>query len=342
MRGVSWYGRRIVRRSFFILVLLSLGILTGIAATATYKLNNGQEISGEVLPSSANDQGVQVKIGEGEYQRVPWANFPQDVLKIFAQDKKMEPFVEPFIEITRAEKLSQTQFELKPVPRLPRLPSQSLLGAIFSSGVGLLIVLLLYAANIYAGYEVAIFRAQPPAMVAGLSAIPVLGFLVPIIFLAMPTRFKPGDETTMAGAAEAVPAGEPGAAPSAAEDLNPMRMDEAAHPTSLRVSHSEHETGKPAKPAIPPSTTFQRGQFTFNRRFFETKFGNFFGVVRRDADKDMVLLIKSARGQYAGQRISRITSNDLHLDVHHGGASQEVMIPFQEIKEIVLKHKDAP
>jgi hypothetical protein len=97
----------------------------------------------------------------------------------------------------------------------------------------------------------------------------------------------------------------------------------------------------PAKSSIPPATTFQRGQFTFNRRFFETKFPGFFGVVRRDADKDMILIIKSARGEYHGERISRIASNDLHLEVRKGDASSEVMVPFQEIKEIQLKHKDA-
>ena len=55
--------------------------------------------------------------------------------------------------------------------------------------------------------------------------------------------------------------------------------------------------------------TYQRGQFTFNRRFFETKFPGFFGVVRRDSEKDLVLVVKSARGLYVGQRIARIASN---------------------------------
>ena len=39
--------------------------------------------------------------------------------------------------------------------------------------------------------------------------------------------------------------------------------------------------------------------------------------------------------------ISRIAANDLHLEVHRGHASEEVMIPFQEIQQIQLKHKDA-
>ena len=44
---------------------------------------------------------------------------------------------------------------------------------------------------------------------------------------------------------------------------------------------------------------------------------------------------------YRSQRISRIASNDLHLQVQKGNASEEIMIPFQEIQEIQLKHKDA-
>ena len=117
-----------------------------------------------------------------------------------------------------------------------------------------------------------------------------------------------------------------------------MQAEGAEHPSALRLAHAEPDQ---ARPAVPPTTTFQRGQFTFNRRFFETKFPGFFGVVRRDADRDMVLIIKAARGEYLGQRISRIAANDLHLQVQRGHVSEEVMIPFQEIQQIQLKHKDA-
>jgi hypothetical protein len=99
--------------------------------------------------------------------------------------------------------------------------------------------------------------------------------------------------------------------------------------------------GGEQKPAIPETVVYQRGQFTFNRRFFETKFSGFFGVVRRDADRDMVLIIQSSRGEYVGQRISRIAANDLHLQVQRGHASEEVMIPFVEVKEVRLRHRNA-
>jgi hypothetical protein len=150
---------------------------------------------------------------------------------------------------------------------------------------------------------------------------------------------------------EAGEAPQPASAATTPDAVNPMQGGSAQHPTSLHLAPSApHPSaaladgqGQPAaKAQLPPTTTFQRGQFTFNRRFFETKFPGFFGVIRRDADKDMLLFIKAVRGAYHGERISRIAANDLHLEVRKGEATSEVMIPFQEIKEIQLKHKDAP
>jgi len=79
----------------------------------------------------------------------------------------------------------------------------------------------------------------------------------------------------------------------------------------------------------------------FNRRFFETKFSGFFSVIRRPAEKDLVLVIKAARTQLVAQRITRIAANEAYFEVVQGGGRQEVMVPFADIQEIQLKHKDA-
>jgi hypothetical protein len=55
-----------------------------------------------------------------------------------------------------------------------------------------------------------------------------------------------------------------------------------------------------------------------------------------------VLAIKTNRGEFVGQRISRIAANDMHLEIQRGGATEEILIPFQEIQKITLRHKDAP
>jgi len=177
------------------------------------------------------------------------------------------------------------------------------------------LLLIVYAANIYAGWEIGIFRQWPAAMTAAVAAfVPIVG---PAIFLAMPTRRQHVEEL-------------PVEAP-VVEEVAPV-IEAAPAAVVEQV----------AQPSLPQPVVYPRGQFTFNRRFFETKFPGFFGVIRRDADRDMVLLIKSSRGQFIGHRISRIAANDLHLEVQKGQASEEVTISFIEIQEIQLKHKDAP
>jgi hypothetical protein len=334
------YLKPMVRRLFLVVALLACWLAATALRADTFNLVNGETITGEVLAPSANEAGAQIKVGEGEYKRISWAYFSQEDLKKLARIPKLEQYVEPFIIVSPEERIKKIEPPpLKQPPRLERPQATSLLGAMFGSGLGLLMLLALYAANLYAAYEISIFRAQPVGMVCGISAVlPIAG---PIIFLAMRTKMpvveQPWEEEA-APAAAAAPAVAAAAAAPAADPLNPMQADGITHPTSLHLAQTE--TAK-EEPSLPETTRYQRGQFTFNRRFIETKFPGFFGVVRRDADRDLVLVIKSARGEYVGQRISRIAANDLHLQVQKGAASEEVMIPFQDIQEIVLKHKDA-
>ena len=319
--------------------------LCGLQAGAeTYTLSDGKTVSGEVLWGSANDNGLQVRIDEGQYQRIPWGNFTQEDLKKFQENPKLAPMVEPFIEVSQEERLKKTEVTINPVPRLERPAATSVLGALLSTGLGVIIILLLYAANLYAGFEVARFRARPVAVVCAVAAVlPVIG---PIIFLCLPTVLEPTLteeeelEQTHAPAGTVAAAEKAAAISLAAAESSPLAPD-AEHavpnPGGLHISHAE----APAASALPQTQIFQRGAYTFNRRFLETKFAGFFGVVRRDNEKDMILVIKSARGEYHGTRITRISANDLHLQVHKGNASEEVLIPFTEIKEIQLKHKDA-
>ncbi len=338
------------RRFSLMMALLAYGLFAGTVRADTFKLAGGESLVGELLVASANDAGVQVKIGEGDYKRVSWANFSQEDLKNFSKNPKLEALVEPFIEISQEEKLKRTEVTIKQPSRLEHPASGSLIGALFSSALGILVVLVLYAANLYAGYEVSILRAQPAALVCGVSAIlPIIG---PIIFLSMRTKMPASAENW-----------EPTPAAAAPASVNPMQATPSAgtgataaqQPAGLRVAGApvpsepiddetptmETPVAQPQKAALPAPTTFKRGQFTFNRRFIETKFAGFLGVVRRDAEREMVLVMKTARGEFTGTRISNIGANELHFQVQRGTASEDVMIPFQDIQEITLKHQDS-
>lgn len=307
------------------------------ARADTYQLTDGTSVTGDVI--SYNDDGVIFREGDDKYtDRIPWTKFSQDALKDLAKNPKLTADAEPFIE-TPPPVPVQAQVHIRPVSRLELPPKQSVIGALFSSALGIIIILIIYAGNIYAAVEVAIFRAQPIGLVAGVSA--VLPFIGPIIFLSMPTKVEPGateqDMQTTTGAppetaAHAAPAV---SAEGHATDTAPPA--EAAHADGLHLAPA---TAKPAV-ALPETQTFQRGQFTFNRRFFETKFPGFFGMARHGADKDMVLIVKTPRAQYVVERITRIAANDVHFEVSGSAGHPEVMVAFGEIQEIQLKHKDA-
>jgi hypothetical protein len=305
--------------------LLFLAVSTGPVRAETFQLLDGQTLTGEaVLP--ATEEGLNIRLGDNKYQRVSWMQFSQATLQELAKNPKLAKFAEPLLETPEEEKVKKTEVTINPVPRLERPAHPSILGGLLHSSVGLAILLLIYLANIYAAFEVSVVRAYPAAMVCGIAAIaPIIG---PIVFLCLPTKLpsqtaEPVDET----AAEPAVGAEPAAAPAGAQAGG-------VHLAATDASHASHE-------AVPEAQVFKRGQFTFNRRFIETKFAGFFGLVRREADKDMILVVKSARGHYEATRITRITGNEMHLEVQKGGASQEVPVPFTEIMEIILQHKDA-
>jgi hypothetical protein len=316
-----------VRR--FILLTLGLGLgllLAGASRAETFPLEGGASISGELI-FPATVEGLNFKIAPGKYQRVPWTNFTQTALQELAKNPKLTQFVEAFIEVLDEERVKKTEVPIKDPERLKRPEKSSLLSALFSSSVGLVCLLLIYAANIYAGFEIAIFRAYPPAMVCGLAAVvPVIS---PIVFLCLPTRMKISEE-------ELAP--ETAATPEASPDAAPVADTGAPATGGLSLAHA---TAAEAPPELPQTQVFKRGQFTFNRRFIETKFSGFFGIIRRDAEKNMVLVIKTARGEHIATRITRITGNEMHVEVRKGAASQEIQISFAEIQEVQLKHQDA-
>jgi hypothetical protein len=311
-----------VRKILGIIFGFWLGGLWLAAGADTLPLTAGGVVSGDVV--KYDDTGVLIRTPEDAYTNVTWTMFTQGALKQLAQNPKIKPFVSPFI-IPPAQQRPKQEIKIQEVSRLAEPPKGPLLAALFSSSVGLAVLFLIYGANLFAAMEIAMFRARPIGMVMGVAAVlPVLG---PIIFLSLPTQ------------------GEPVAAPVADAEAERMAVPGVAPAPTLVQPPSGIHIGSSSwqqSPSTEKTATqvFQRGQFMFNRRFFETKFPNFFGVVRREADKDMVLLVKTPRGQYEVNRITRIAANDLHFEVVHGAARQEVMVPFGEIQEVQLKRKE--
>jgi hypothetical protein len=194
---------------------------------------------------------------------------------------------------------------------------------------------LLYLANLLAGYEIAVFRNRPVGLVCGLSALlPLLG---PLVFLVSPTMEAEGATTTegLAGATEPAPgvvlAGSPGGGTSRRVGVPPPPTG-----TSLRVAAQ----AKGGADGQAEAKVFNRGEYTFNRRFIETQFSGFFRIVPTEADKDLVLVVRTPKHEYVGKRISRISSNEFFLQLLQAGG-KEVSIGFTEIAQMIVRHKDA-
>lgn len=318
------------------------GLLTAFGAES-YPLADGSTVSGDIV--SFNENGIIFRSGGDQYtDRLPWLKFSQDGLKKLAQNPKIDPFVEPFI-MPPTQPAPKPEVKIQEVSRLDRSSPASLFGGLFKSSVGLVVLLLIYAANLYAGYEIALFRARPPGLVVGVSAVlPIFG---PVIFLSLPDLRTAAvappeeipDETT-----PATPAGTPtAAAPVAAAPhrfVVPGVVAEEAK-EEVHITAGSWEAGAPPTPPEQQQTEiFRRGQFMFNRRFFETKFSGFFGIVRSEADKDKVLQVKTPHTLFVAERITRIGANEVHFEVLRGGSRQEVMTPFAEIQEVQLKHRN--
>jgi len=322
-----------------ILVIWLCGPLAALAADA-YTLADGSSVSGDIV--TVDNNGVMFRTGPETYsEKISWLKFSQDALKQLSQNAKARPFAEPFIEPAPAQTgPAPVQLADMSEVRLPLAPKRSLIGALFTSSVGLILMLLVYAANIYAGYEIAEYRVRPKGMGMGMAAaLPVIG---PIILLCMPSQShlpqEPLSEEAMAAApaaAEPQRFAMPGTTPPPASVPAPA----ASMPPQEHIQIVASGFSGAPPPSESNTEVFQRGQFMFNRRFFETKFPGFFSIARPEADRGKILVVKTASALLTVERISRISANEVHFETIQGEQREEIMVPFGDIQQVQLKRK---
>jgi hypothetical protein len=269
--------------------------------------------------------------------------FTQDSLRALrarATKAGEKAVLDQWIEELPQEKAQRKEIIVKPIQTPDRPTTRLGMTAIFASPVGLTILLILYGANLFAAYEVAIYRRQPLPTVCGLAAVPFLGVLSPIIFIAMPTRTgsMEGQEEPQTRFRATPPPADATAAPP--EEGAGAGSGERPSLTAQGTGAARQLAAQETAPVLPEPIVFRRGDFSFNRRFFETKLAGFFRLVPSEAERDMVIHIKSGRGDFTGRRITRITPTELYLQVFHDNATADEMIPFVEVMEVQIRHKD--
>jgi len=300
-------------RKFLIFLSLWAALTAGVFAAETYTLTDGTSFSGDI--SKADDYDVMIHTTSDTFTNIQWPRFSQDTLKQFA-GTKYAAWAEPFIQPVAGAQRAQQDIAIKPVTRMTLPDHPSVFGGMVSSSLGLFMLLILYAANLYAAFEVAVVRGKPMAAVMGLSAVlPIIG---PIIFLAQPMKAESTEEAPLE---EGMPGGPPppGAAPA------PGQEDIQIVAASWQGSQEEKK---------PQPQVFSRGKFTLNKRFIETKFANFIGEPKGDA-KNFTMEIKTLKETIAVECIKQVGPTDAILETPNG----QVTLPFADIQEIKLTPK---
>jgi len=333
-----------MRRLVWILICLAFYAVQPVRGD-TFPLTDGTQVVGEPV-SPYRDEGVVFKETDGSFSaRVSWDRFTQEAivhLRDAAKTAGDRDMVDPLIE-TSAERTSKRKdIPVKPVQMPPQPDRVAGLAGLLTSPVGLFIFLVLYGANIFAAAEVAGYRGHPRNLVCGLAAIPFFGVLSPIAFLVLKPKERPRWEVTeMTNDA-------PTHAPPSLAALGGMRRrpgdapppETEALPTVPPVPSLMGAKDAPAAALLPAPIVYARGEYSFNRRFFETKLTGFFRIVPSAEDKDLRIFLRSSRGEFVGRRIMRITAAELYLQVGTEDVTAEEMIPFTEVMEVQVKHKD--
>lgn len=317
---------QIMSRSVLAGALLVLVLNLGLALGAEYKLTNGDIYRGEA--SSFNDDGLVVRLAIGGFSpRVPWGRLTQETLKELEASAEAKEFVEPYIEVPIEIKQQERQKKKEirvsdPPTKVAHVENKTGFFAAMGNPLGYALLGILYLANLYAAMEVARFRGRPVGLVMGVSAIaPIVG---PALFALLPGAHV---------YAEPAPAHEP----AATEAVNPTQ---AALPPGMAASGLSVASTGGGKAATNPAYTMvhTRANSTIDRRFFETKFSGFFRVVPADAEKDLVLVIKTPKKEIVGTRVSRISASEVHVQLQQGA---ETSVAFGEITEVSVRPKGA-
>ncbi len=338
------------RKWILTLVLLSVGGLQ--SAQAQFTDTNGVTYTD---PFHFNDRGVIFRTDGKTSERIPYSQFTNEALKEFVKNPKARTFVEILLEPEPGEEgedvapVAQESLEppkWQPVPDKPELPAQAgLIGGMFKSGPGWVIMLAVYGANIWAGFQIGMYRRKSKWLVPGVSAaVPIVG---PIVFLCMKPDQKdketvlPKDgekEKEKKSAAQAV------ARPAAKGKAVVTARAAGGAPVSAAAAHgAAGAAAQPAPIAAPKAKALEpiayvRGEVNFNKRFLETKFAPFFKLIPDEPYRSAWLWFNTGQGEFWVKRIIKVTQTDVTLQCpqENGGVLDET-VQIAAIQEIHLR-----
>lgn len=310
----------------------------GLQATleGTFQKVDGTEIVGATINYKA--EGVTFRYTEGPNaghftSRIPWEDFTIETLKFFLTDPETRGIYQVRMALPASE-IDASVVEALERPKPPPViisgdsrPGRPYAGIPMRSamlgGGGLMLSLVLLLANLYAAYEIALFRRMPAVALCGASIF--LPVIAPVVALCCPTMAR-----------------RPRVVDTPVDDVE-LESDSVEIVEEFELADAVVvETASQAPVALPATQVFGRGQFNLNRRFIETKFAGFFRAVPGENERDMELVFVTGAFAVATRRILKATQSEIVIEAAtEEGGMMEYAINLGEIEEVRLKHQDA-
>lgn len=357
-------------RLFSTILLTGLLLLTVVTHAAdpisgTFKLKDGTEIKGRLF--SANNSGIIFRSADSGSltRRHPYKTFALESLKELMKDAKVARYAAMLLPRDEAAKAAGIKLppppsrqKLEPPPFTevedrPELPEpQGLMGAIFGTKPGLLLMFLIWGGNIWAGHWIGVYRKQPKFLVPGIAAVAPI--VAPIVFMCIKPKksskkgaaqeddeeaAKPAKKKNSAAAAVAKPAAKKKVvtARPAAQAAQPAQAQQAA-PAPAQPIAAPAQPAAPAGPKPLEAQAYVKGQVNINKRFIETKFAPFFKLVPDEPYRSAWLCFVTPRGEHWAKRIPKISPTDITLQCpQDGGGTLDTTLQLAEIQEIHLR-----
>lgn len=364
-------------RFFGLFLLLGMFLAADVGWSQEFKtfqlkkaVRGSKELKGKIFKASGSGILFRLESG-GLSSRIGYNNFTEESLKALID---MDPNVKRFaggmiggpaqsgggsIPITPAPaRQALDPPTVNKVESRPELPEKrGVLGALFGTGPGLILILLVWGANIWAGYAIGIYRKWPKWMVPTISAAAPI--VAPIVFMSMkPKKVAKKDGTVAAdddedakpakkkGAAVAKPVAKakvvtarPGAPGAGAAAPRPAAGAAAAAPAQAAAPIAA--PAQPGAAAAAPqleAAAYVKGEVNINKRFIETKFAPFFKLVPDEPYRSAWICFITTRGEFWAKRIPKITQTDITIQCpQEGGGTTDQVCQIADIKEIHLR-----
>ncbi|MGB0581827.1 MAG: hypothetical protein ACPGVU_19200 [Limisphaerales bacterium] len=364
-------------RFFGVFLLLSLFLTADVGWSQEFKtfqlkkaVRGSKELKGKIFKASGSGILFRLESG-GLSSRIGYNNFSEESLKqLIDMDPNVKRFAGPLLGAPNSggggsalpimPPPARTKLDppaVSEVEARPELPEpRGVLGALFGTGPGLILLLLVWGANIWAGYAIGIYRRWPKWMVPTISAVGPI--VAPIVFMSMkPKKGSKKDGKAVEDDTEAKPAkkkgaavakpvakakvvtARPGAAGAAAGAARPAAGAAAAAPAQAAAPIAA--PAQPGAPAAAPgleAAAYVKGEVNINKRFIETKFAPFFKLVPDEPYRSAWLCFITTRGEFWAKRIPKITQTDVTVQCpQEGGGQTDQVCQIADIKEIHLR-----